>query len=120
MTGEEWRRFANVGGLRQFDPNYKSHTGPDTDKESTGPVEAPVRRKCAIHDKDENVVPWTAYIQCPECWHVYLTEEEFVVAYNEVRRQANIEFKRAHMNTRADMATTGEDVAYCGLCLHDI
>lgn len=141
MTAEDWQRFREVGGLRQFDPSYKPHSGlvrpdhepgrdcpnaphtclicePKVGKESTGPVEETGQDKCAIHDKYESIQG--LYIQCFECRHVYMTEQDFVDAFNDITQQANDEYERAGMQSRAPLATTGEEVTFCGLCLHDI
>lgn len=140
MTAEDWKRFREVGGLRQFEIHHfsKEHTEPDTNqfdpeqpgrdyelqraeneaRESTGHVGAAGQDKCAIHDKYESIQG--LYIQCFECRHVYITEQDFVDAFNDITRQANDEYERAGMQSRAPLVTTGEEVTFCGLCLHDI
>jgi hypothetical protein len=75
--------------------------------------------RCHIHDEDEKVIG--SFLVCFECKHVYMTEQELIDAYNEVRELSKAPLKEAGMRTDHIVpVTSADDVSYCGLCLHDI
>jgi hypothetical protein len=74
---------------------------------STDLVHSPFGSHCLIHDSFEPDMPGD-YRACGECWHVYRSEWELLIAHNALA-----------LMWGEPLETDGSRVYSCPLCCHD-